>query len=175
MGKPLQMKLLLIVVVCTLFTKNFAQSPVTTQEKITDSLAQILIRDLNNQETDSMYALMSENFKSSHPYGTFKGIATQVSALTPFYNVRYKESNGGINRYRVESKEGPILIQVGLDSINKIETFRLDYYSDDALLPDKYKRQEAMITMRDGIKLHTVIFTPVDQSGPLPFLLERTP
>jgi len=32
-----------------------------------------------------------------------------------------------------------------------------------------------MITMRDGIKLHTVIFTPKNQSEKLPFLMLRTP
>jgi len=40
---------------------------------------------------------------------------------------------------------------------------------------DRYNRQEVMIPMRDGIKLHTVIFTPVEQTAALPFLLERTP
>lgn len=40
---------------------------------------------------------------------------------------------------------------------------------------DKYNRIETMIPMRDGIKLNTVIFTPKDQSEPLPFLLSRTP
>jgi uncharacterized protein len=42
-------------------------------------------------------------------------------------------------------------------------------------VPDKYRRSEVMISMRDGIRLHTVIFTPVDQKEALPFLLERTP
>ncbi|HEV3250786.1 MAG TPA: CocE/NonD family hydrolase [Puia sp.] len=41
--------------------------------------------------------------------------------------------------------------------------------------PDKYSRSEVMIPMRDGVRLHTVIFTPVDQKEALPFLLERTP
>jgi hypothetical protein len=40
---------------------------------------------------------------------------------------------------------------------------------------DKYNRQEVMIPTRDGIHLHTVIFTPKNQSEALPFLLERTP
>lgn len=40
---------------------------------------------------------------------------------------------------------------------------------------DKYNRKEVMITMRDGVKLHTVIFTPKIQSEPLPFLITRTP
>ena len=38
-----------------------------------------------------------------------------------------------------------------------------------------YKREEVMIPMRDGVKLHAVILRPADQSGPLPFLLERSP
>jgi hypothetical protein len=38
-----------------------------------------------------------------------------------------------------------------------------------------YVRSEAMIPMRDGVKLHAVILKPTDISAPLPFLLERTP
>jgi putative CocE/NonD family hydrolase len=40
---------------------------------------------------------------------------------------------------------------------------------------DKYNRQEVMVPMRDGVKLHTVIFTPKDQKEKLPFLMLRTP
>jgi uncharacterized protein len=40
---------------------------------------------------------------------------------------------------------------------------------------DKYNRQEVMIPMRDGVKLHTVIFSPKVQSEKLPFLMSRTP
>jgi putative CocE/NonD family hydrolase len=35
--------------------------------------------------------------------------------------------------------------------------------------------QEVMIPMRDGVRLQTVILAPVDQKGPLPILLRRTP
>ncbi len=35
--------------------------------------------------------------------------------------------------------------------------------------------EEAMIPMRDGVKLHTVILRPRDQTGPLPILFSRTP
>ena len=40
---------------------------------------------------------------------------------------------------------------------------------------DKYNRMEVMIPMRDGIKLHTVIFTPKQPTEKLPFLMLRTP
>ena len=35
--------------------------------------------------------------------------------------------------------------------------------------------QQVMVPMRDGIKLQTVILTPVAKSAPLPILLTRTP
>jgi hypothetical protein len=38
-----------------------------------------------------------------------------------------------------------------------------------------YQRTEAMIPMRDGVKLHAVILKPADIATPLPFLIQRTP
>ncbi len=38
-----------------------------------------------------------------------------------------------------------------------------------------YQRTEAMIAMRDGVKLHTVILKAADIQTPLPFLIQRTP
>jgi hypothetical protein len=38
-----------------------------------------------------------------------------------------------------------------------------------------YSREEVMIPMRDGVKLHAVILRPKDLHQPLPILLQRTP
>ena len=38
-----------------------------------------------------------------------------------------------------------------------------------------YARSEAMIPMRDGVKLHAVILQPTDIKMPLPILMQRTP
>ena len=38
-----------------------------------------------------------------------------------------------------------------------------------------YRRSEAMIPMRDGVRLHAVILKPADIAAELPFLIERTP
>src|SRR5262245_52173586 len=38
-----------------------------------------------------------------------------------------------------------------------------------------FTRTETMISMRDGIRLHTVILAPQTQSEPLPILMTRTP
>ena len=38
-----------------------------------------------------------------------------------------------------------------------------------------FEKKEVMIPMRDGVKLHTEIYTPRDAKQPLPFLMERSP
>jgi uncharacterized protein len=40
---------------------------------------------------------------------------------------------------------------------------------------DAFTVQDVMIPARDGVRLHTKIFVPRNQEGPLPFLVRRTP
>lgn len=57
------------------------------------------------------------------------------------------------------------------------QEFALNHTSDtpqpDSRIP--YKRSEAMIPMRDGVKLYTVILTPEHQTEPAAILMDRTP
>ena len=39
----------------------------------------------------------------------------------------------------------------------------------------RYTENDAMIPMRDGVKLYTTIYAPKEHKGPLPFILLRTP
>src|SRR5271170_3379596 len=39
----------------------------------------------------------------------------------------------------------------------------------------RFDKTEVMIPMRDGIRLHTEIYTPKDATQPFPILFERTP
>lgn len=48
-----------------------------------------------------------------------------------------------------------------------------DQPAKDTRIP--FTRTEAMIPMRDGVRLYTVIFTPQNQTEPLPVILNRTP
>ena len=174
MRKIFQPVLLLCITAILFSGKILAQSPQTQQEKVTDSIVQLIIQQINNSNFDSVYAQFGESFKQRLPYTAFKNASSQLSDISPFYNVQYKKSYDGSNSYRVQTKDGPFQIIAGLDSINKIKKLQINPYTGEPA-EDKYKRQEAMIPMRDGIKLHTVIFTPVEQKVPLPFLLERTP
>lgn len=40
---------------------------------------------------------------------------------------------------------------------------------------EHYTKREAMVPMRDGVRLYTAIYAPRDARGPLPFLLHRSP
>src|SRR6185503_12314516 len=40
---------------------------------------------------------------------------------------------------------------------------------------DRFEVSDVMIPMRDGKRLHTKIFTPRNQTGPLPIIFKRTP
>src|ERR1700747_682552 len=42
-------------------------------------------------------------------------------------------------------------------------------------LANLFDEREVMIPVRDGVKLHTEIYTPKDRKEPLPMLLDRTP
>lgn len=45
----------------------------------------------------------------------------------------------------------------------------------DTYVKDNYNKKEVTITMRDGIKLHTTIYSPKDKSTTYPILMIRTP
>lgn len=176
MKKIFQAKWLLFLTLVIFSEKTFSQSPSTEEDKNTDLIAQRVFSYLNDKAIDSIYVLMDDNFKKRLPYDKLKSISqSQLFPLTPFYNIVYKQSKHGISKYKAEAKSGIFELDIELDSINKIKKLNLQPYSDDELSADKYKKQDVMIPMRDGIKLHTVIFTPIEQKEPLPFLLERTP
>jgi uncharacterized protein len=46
---------------------------------------------------------------------------------------------------------------------------------DDFKTKNHYNKMDTTITMRDGVKLYTVIYTPKDESQNYPMLMERTP
>ena len=45
----------------------------------------------------------------------------------------------------------------------------------DTYVADHYNKKEVTIAMRDGVKLHTTIYSPKDTSKEYPILMQRTP
>ncbi len=42
-------------------------------------------------------------------------------------------------------------------------------------IAEQYEKKEFMIRMRDGVQLHTIVFSPKERREALPFLIERSP
>jgi putative CocE/NonD family hydrolase len=72
----------------------------------------------------------------------------------------------------VPAKQLPVLFALCL----LLMSVSANNYAQAVITPDDhYSRTEAMIPMRDGIKLHTVIFTPKAAFDSLPIVIQRTP
>lgn len=53
--------------------------------------------------------------------------------------------------------------------------FAISCSNGESLVQNGYTKTEVMIEMRDGVKLHTAIYTPVDCDEPRPIIMRRTP
>jgi putative CocE/NonD family hydrolase len=58
---------------------------------------------------------------------------------------------------------------------SKTKPISEDVKVEDTYVKDNYDKQEVTIEMRDGIKLHTTIYSPKDTSTTYPILMMRTP
>lgn len=99
------------------------------------------------------------------------GVADRFSVLgLPWHVTFLRGQDGDISGFQVTvDPDGHILLDAERTGATPPE---IPAYRD-------YTRREAMIPMRDGVRLHTVILVPTDlepgKSAPLPFLMERTP
>lgn len=60
-------------------------------------------------------------------------------------------------------------------SFNSCEQAKTDEHPKDTFVEDNYTKQEFDIPMRDGVKLHTTVYSPKDKSKTYPILMQRTP
>ncbi|WP_082041712.1 CocE/NonD family hydrolase [Lacinutrix sp. Hel_I_90] len=70
-----------------------------------------------------------------------------------------------------------ILLLTACKKDKKVETsdIKTETEEKETYVQDHYRKQEVAITMRDGIKLHTTIYSPKDTSETYPILMMRTP
>lgn len=60
-------------------------------------------------------------------------------------------------------------------SCGKTKNTKVTAEVPDTYVEDNYNKQEVDIEMRDGIKLHTTIYSPKDTSKEYPIIMQRTP
>jgi putative CocE/NonD family hydrolase len=94
--------------------------------------------------------------------------------LIPQSEDTFAPPNAPVSFKFLRSADGKV---TGFNRILAGDTTHATKISDQPLQFNKlaYTREEVMIPMRDGVKLHAVILRPKDYAAPLPFLMERTP
>jgi predicted acyl esterase len=68
-----------------------------------------------------------------------------------------------------------VFVLTSCNKANKDATEIVKTEVEDTYVKDNYNKQEVTIEMRDGIKLHTTIYSPKDESQTYPILMMRTP
>ena len=74
----------------------------------------------------------------------------------------------------VRDAQGKVSGMIWRQDANKFTTKRISNVPIIEL-PTPFDRREEMIRMRDGVRLHTLIFVPKDQQESLPMIFSRTP
>jgi hypothetical protein len=108
----------------------FSQTNSSNQTTL-DSISKVVIHYLQAKQTDSIYALAGERFKSQLSAENFKSISEkQIFPLNNFQNVTYINTANGINKYKVAGTPDLQLL-IGLDEKDKLETFLIQPFSNN--------------------------------------------
>jgi hypothetical protein len=124
--KKIGVTVIAVLIVCA----GFGQTSNNHQSTL-DSVSTIVIHYLQAKQSDSIYALAGEMFKSKISAADFKSISeNQVFPLNDFKNVTYVSTMNGINKYKVAGTPD-LQLFISLDKDNKLETFLLQPFSDN--------------------------------------------
>ena len=119
----------IIVIILTVHT-CFSQQQNSYQAKL-DSISKIVIHYFQAKQSDSIYALAGQNFKSRITEEDFKSVSqNQVFPVSNFQNVMYVSTTNGINKYKV-SGASDLQLLISLDKENKLETLLIQPFSNN--------------------------------------------
>jgi uncharacterized protein len=155
---------------CALPVPGLAQQPDTQAVHIPGKILDRYVGEYREQEEPAIRISVFRQGDQLY----FEGPRTPRTDLTAQSDTAFTARNGNATYTFVT------------DSNGQVTAIRFSSADEQDLLPKvsshpvpnhfrAYSRQEVMIPMRDGVKLHAVILRPKDMHQPLPFLLERTP
>src|SRR3546814_503681 len=91
----------------------------------------------NLQETDSIYGLAGPRFKQSLSLQAFQTVmAQQLYPLGQIQSAELKSYENGTGIYKLNFLSTPLQVVLGLDSLNRVETFLFQPYAGDPV-PEK--------------------------------------
>jgi uncharacterized protein len=166
---PLSSRLLCVVFLCAC-SAAIAQETAPPKFPIpADKLAAFVGQYAYDDDPDLIRSISLEGSRLF-----MESVRTRRSELLAESEDTFSVQDSSVKFKFLRSPDGKI---TGFNRIVEQRTDHASKISDQPLQFHKveYTRQEVMIPMRDGVKLHAVILRPKDYNQPLPFLMERTP
>jgi len=163
--------LLVVIFLLASSSRGFAQDPIApprfqiSPEKLAAFVGQY-------QYDDDPDLIRSITVDGSHLFS--ESLRTARYELVPQTEDTFSPLNVPVTFKFLRSTEGTV---VGFNRIAADGTTHARKVSGQPLhfIKPVYTRQDVMIPVRDGVKLHAIILRPKDYTSPLPFLMERTP
>ena len=146
-----------------------AQQPAPSVHVPASVLEKYLGQYRDPSDPDTVLSVFREG---DHLY--FETANTSRTDLTPESDIKFSAWGGNGHYTFIAGPDGQI---TGVRFSSASETDVLQKISSHPVHNHfrPYSREEVMIPMRDGVKLHAVILRPTDTNEPLPFLMQRTP
>lgn len=119
---------LFLLPLLSITTGAFAQTEENKQQ-INQAVFNKIEYHFNSQETDSIYALAGEKFRSSLSLQAFQTVMTQqMYPLGRIQSAELENYEKGVGTYKLNFISTPLQLILGVDSLDKIETFLFQPY-----------------------------------------------
>ena len=125
------MKTIVVNFALLMLVANIQAQTKTPRQLKTDSVSNKVIEYLGNHQSDSIYEMCGDNFKSHISKENFENISkNQLYPINDYKKVTFIKTINGINKYRIVGQPDLQLL-VGLDADFKIETLLIQPFAED--------------------------------------------
>lgn len=125
------MKRILVYVLALTLVANVQAQTKSLKQLKTDFISDKVIEYLGSHQSDSIYRMCGDKFKSHISKEDFENISeTQLYPINDYKKVTFIKTIDGINKYKVAGTP-ELQLLVGLDDEFKIETLLIQPYSED--------------------------------------------
>lgn len=171
-----KLALLLLAVFCLCSMPGLAQQPAPQPTPVEVKLDPAVLDSFTGQYEDAanLGGTIFSFFREGDKYYLQVINQDRLELAASADNMLFVKENAGLTAEFVKDASGKVAEMIWRQAGQTFRTKRIA----DRPLPDprvKFTRTEAMIPMRDGVKLFTVIMTPETQPVNYPIMLVRTP
>ena len=125
------MKVIVANIIIFILMANIQAQTKTLRQLKTDSVANKVIEYLGNHQSDSIYEMCGDNFKSHISKENFENISkNQLYPINDYKKVTFIKTINGVNKYKVAGQP-ELQLLVGLDADFKIETLLIQPFAED--------------------------------------------